>query len=164
MPSAIHAARSPQQPSVRTFGLPPKRPFLDMCYKPRLTPLLHFAGTQTTTWSPIGGVEAMVEQGLAQARMWAASEGVLQGKPPTDNPLRYSSRQGDDGPLGFACEEQARKLVQAMTDVVPGAAPAAPSHATSAAPVANAATDVVLAQVAQKTTNTTHALQAQSVH
>ena len=113
--------------SSRNLPLPSKRPFLDMCYKPRLTPLLQYAG-QTQTWDPIGGVEAMVEQGLAQARMWAASACILEGRAPNDDPLTYATREGDDGPLGRECEEEARKLVQGMSDVVvPSAVAAAPA-------------------------------------
>lgn len=103
--------------TLRTFPLPPKRPFLDMCYKPRMTPLLQYAMTKAPSWSPIGGVEAMVEQGLAQARVWAASECILAGQLPQVHPLQYAVKQGDQGPLGVECEEKARKLVQQMTDV-----------------------------------------------
>lgn len=115
VPSTSADASTP----FRTFALPVKRSFLDMCYKPRLTPLLQFAATQTTTWSPIGGVEAMVEQGLAQARMWVASSDILHGRLPiTENPLACATKAGDEGPLGLECEEQARLMVQNMSDVV----------------------------------------------
>jgi len=114
---ALKISISSAPASKRNLPLPSKRPFLDMCYKPRLTPLLKYAG-QTQTWDPIGGVEAMVEQGLAQARMWAASACILTGKVPRDDPLSYATREGDDGPLGKECEEEARRLVQSMSDVV----------------------------------------------
>jgi quinate dehydrogenase len=114
---ALQVSIAPAPSSKRNLPLPSKRPFLDMCYKPRLTPLLKFAG-KTQTWDPIGGVEAMVEQGLAQARMWAASACILSGKIPRDDPLSYATREGDDGPLGKECEEEARRLVQSMSDVV----------------------------------------------
>ncbi|PWN33454.1 uncharacterized protein FA14DRAFT_105396, partial [Meira miltonrushii] len=104
---------------LRVISLPNKRPFLDMCYKPRLTPLLKYASTQTNTWSAIGGVEAMVEQGLAQARMWAASSQILDGTASDlkQDPLSCSTKTGDDGPLGLECEEQARKMAQNMSDI-----------------------------------------------
>lgn len=139
----------------RNLPLSAKRPFLDMCYKPRLTPLLDFAG-KTQTWDPIGGVEAMVEQGLAQARMWAASACILNGQVPLDDPLSYSTREGDDGPLGKECEEEARRLVQSMSDVVVVA---------SSGP---AATTVVDSNVRLLPTlandNSNNVLQPQSVH
>jgi quinate dehydrogenase len=47
-----------------------KRVFLDMCYKPRTTPLMLHAAS--TGWTVISGIEAMLEQGFAQARMWLA--------------------------------------------------------------------------------------------
>ncbi|UZJ55200.1 hypothetical protein CBS101457_004520 [Exobasidium rhododendri] len=114
---AFHLPVAPAPADQRNLPLSAKRPFLDMCYKPRLTPLLIFAG-QSQTWDPIGGVEAMVEQGLAQARMWAASACILDGKVPKDDPLTYATREGDDGPLGKECEEEARRMVQGMSDVV----------------------------------------------
>lgn len=46
------------------------RVFLDMCYKPRTTPLMLHAAS--AGWSVISGIEAMLEQGLVQARMWLA--------------------------------------------------------------------------------------------
>ncbi|PWN88893.1 hypothetical protein FA10DRAFT_242186, partial [Acaromyces ingoldii] len=122
--AAVNAASTSTNESgsdASTLLLPllPRRPFLDMCYKPRLTPLLAYAGRDQAgaTWSPIGGVEAMVEQGLAQARMWAASACILDGRLPSDDPLSYATRAGDDGPLGAACEDEARRLVETMSDV-----------------------------------------------
>lgn len=142
-------------PSTKcNLPLSTKRPFLDMCYKPRLTPLLDFAG-KTQTWDPIGGVEAMVEQGLAQARMWAASACILNGKVPLDDPLSYSTREGDDGPLGKECEEEARRLVQSMSDVVI-VSPSGPATAivdSSVCLIPTLAND-----------NSTKVLQPQSVH
>lgn len=108
---------APASSTCRHLPLPTKRPFLDMCYKPRLTPLLQYAD-KTGTWDSIGGVEAMVEQGLAQARMWAASACILDGKVPAEDPLSYATREGDDGPLGKECEEEARRLVESMSDVI----------------------------------------------
>lgn len=141
VPVVPAAAASTSLP-YRTFDLPTKRPFLDMCYKPRLTPLLQFAGTQTTTWSPIGGVEAMVEQGLAQARMWAASSAILNSSAKrcidtatgeVDDALAYATKAGDGGPLGLECEEQARRMVQSMSDVVvPPTSLSIPTFAISA--------------------------------
>lgn len=118
--ASIPSAGPSSSVPFRVISLPNKRPFLDMCYKPRLTPLLKYASTQTNSWSPIGGVEAMVEQGLAQARMWAASSAILDGtaSDPNEDPLLCSTKTGDDGPLGLECEEQARKMAQNMSDIV----------------------------------------------
>ncbi|KAF8595967.1 Aminoacid dehydrogenase-like protein [Ceratobasidium sp. AG-I] len=60
--------------------LPRQRLFLDMAYRPRNTPLLQIA--TALNWEPIGGVQAMIEQGLAQSRMWqagSASVGIACG-------------------------------------------------------------------------------------
>jgi quinate dehydrogenase len=104
--------------------LPAARPFLEMCYKPRMTPLLKYASQQG--WAAIGGVEAMIEQGLAQARMWAASEPILNGKLPERDPLSCATAAGDASPLGAQAEQEARDMVLAMQDVVV-ASPAVPA-------------------------------------
>ncbi|SNX87495.1 related to quinate 5-dehydrogenase [Melanopsichium pennsylvanicum] len=95
--------------------LPSKRPFLDMCYKPRMTPLLLTADEKG--WLPIGGVEAMVEQGLAQARMWAATAKAFQDGKETFDPIPFAVKAGDEGPIGLEIEEKARHLVRAMLDI-----------------------------------------------
>lgn len=82
------------------------------------TPLLHYASTEGERWAPIGGVEAMVEQGLAQARMWAASEPILRGEAPLRDPLSCATAAGDAGPLGLEAEEDARRMAVEMRDVV----------------------------------------------
>lgn len=47
----------------------PTRPvFLEMAYKPRQTPMLMNA--QASGWATIEGIQAMIEQGLSQSRMW----------------------------------------------------------------------------------------------
>ncbi|KAG9119329.1 hypothetical protein FRC07_005691 [Ceratobasidium sp. 392] len=56
--------------------LPRQRLFLDMAYRPRNTPLLQIAGA--LNWEPIGGVQAMIEQGLAQSRMWQAGSAAIE--------------------------------------------------------------------------------------
>jgi len=93
-----------------------------MAYKPRLTPILACA-SQSNNWAPIGGVEAMIEQGLAQARMWAASAKILKQlevnpEMEAESPADYAGRAGDDGPLGKASEDDAREMVLAMQDIV----------------------------------------------
>jgi quinate dehydrogenase len=111
-----------------------------MCYKPRMTPLLKYASQQG--WAAIGGVEAMIEQGLAQARMWAASEPILNGKLPERDPLSCATAAGDASPLGAQAEQEARDMVLAMQDVVvasaavpdvPAVAPASTSLPAAAA-------------------------------
>jgi len=97
--------------------LPSKRPFLDMCYKPRQTPLLTTA--EQSGWLGVGGVEAMVEQGLAQARMWAATaQAFAEGKEEFD-PIPYAVKAEDEGPVGLEVEEKARELVKQMMDIKP---------------------------------------------
>lgn len=56
--------------------LPRQRLFLDMAYRPRNTPLLQIAAA--LDWEPIGGVQAMIEQGLAQSRMWQAGNASVE--------------------------------------------------------------------------------------
>ncbi|KAM0787158.1 hypothetical protein ACM66B_006408 [Microbotryomycetes sp. NB124-2] len=46
----------------------PPRQFLEMAYKPRRTLMLTIA--EEAGWQTIGGAEAMIEQGLAQSRVW----------------------------------------------------------------------------------------------
>ncbi|KAJ9478917.1 putative Pentafunctional AROM polypeptide (putative) [Pseudozyma hubeiensis] len=95
--------------------LPAKRPFLDMCYKPRQTPLLTMAAS--LGWFSIGGVEAMVEQGLAQARMWAATAKAFADGKESFDPIPYAVKAGDEGPLGSEVEERARDMAKAMLDI-----------------------------------------------
>ncbi|CEH17296.1 pentafunctional arom polypeptide [Ceraceosorus bombacis] len=106
--------------TIQRFPLPSARPFLEMCYKPRVTPLLAYAASQpsASAWSPICGVEAMIEQGLAQARMWATSASILRGEAPLQDPLGCATAAGDAGPLGLEAEEEARAMATAMGDVV----------------------------------------------
>lgn len=111
--SPIPASTSDEQ--LLALPLPPKRPFLDMCYKPRMTPLLIAAHEKG--WLDIGGVEAMVEQGLAQARMWAATAKAFEERKETFDPIPYAVKAGDEGPIGLQIEEQARALVKSMMDI-----------------------------------------------
>ncbi|KAK7045675.1 hypothetical protein VNI00_007508 [Paramarasmius palmivorus] len=86
-----------------TLPLPIKRLFLEMAYKPRLTPMLKVAAAHG--WDTIDGTKAMIEQGYAQQRMWA-----------TGNP---SSVIGSDPAiLGPEIEQRARDLIDNMTDIV----------------------------------------------
>jgi shikimate 5-dehydrogenase len=85
-----------------SLPLPRRRIFLDMAYKPRLTPMLRIASA--LGWQDVGGVQAMIEQGLAQQRMWKAgdaSDAVASG----------------DG-LSQDVEDKARELIENMKDVV----------------------------------------------
>ncbi|PWZ03568.1 NAD(P)-binding protein [Testicularia cyperi] len=114
-PETLSSSSSSTQKLV-SLPLPPKRPFLDMCYKPRMTPLLIAASEKG--WQDIGGVEAMVEQGLAQARMWAASAKAMRDGLESFDPIPFAVKAGDDGPIGLEVEENARKLVNSMMDIV----------------------------------------------
>ncbi|KAG8710974.1 hypothetical protein FRC08_016482 [Ceratobasidium sp. 394] len=82
--------------------LPRQRLFLDMAYRPRNTPLLQIAGA--LDWVPIGGVQAMIEQGLAQSRMWQAGDASLE--------VAYGDGIGED------VMSKAREFVENMADVV----------------------------------------------
>ncbi|EJD42207.1 NAD(P)-binding protein [Auricularia subglabra TFB-10046 SS5] len=97
----------------RISGVGP-RFFLDMCYKPRETPMLRYAADHG--WSTIGGVEAMIEQGLAQARMWATSATAAEAD--VSSILRAATRAGDSGPLSAAAEDKARHLALNMDDII----------------------------------------------
>ncbi|TKY88056.1 hypothetical protein EX895_003152 [Sporisorium graminicola] len=111
----LEATQSIEGETLVALPLPSKRPFLDMCYKPRMTPLLIAAEEQG--WQAIGGVEAMVEQGLAQARMWAATAKAFEEGKETFDPIPFAVKAGDQGPVGLKIEEQARDLVRVMMDI-----------------------------------------------
>ncbi|GAC93626.1 hypothetical protein PHSY_001191 [Pseudozyma hubeiensis SY62] len=121
--SPYHALTQPHAPlpsaeageALIELPLPTNRPFLDMCYKPRITPLLRLA--EQNHWLAIGGVEAMVEQGLAQARMWAATAKAWEQGMAEFEPIEFAVKAGDEGPIGFKVEEEARELVRSMLDI-----------------------------------------------
>ncbi|KAG8723847.1 hypothetical protein FRC09_001490 [Ceratobasidium sp. 395] len=91
-------------PSSLPHGLPlpRQRLFLDMAYRPRNTPLLQIAGA--LNWEPIGGVQAMIEQGLAQNRMWQAGNASVE------------VACGDS--IGEDVMSKAREFVENMPDIV----------------------------------------------
>ncbi|KIK68991.1 hypothetical protein GYMLUDRAFT_152333 [Collybiopsis luxurians FD-317 M1] len=82
-----------------SLPVPMRRLFLEMAYKPRITPMLKVA--MAHGWDGIDGTNAMVEQGLAQQRMW------LRG----DASVEIGS---DPDILGPVIEQSARDLVQSM--------------------------------------------------
>lgn len=82
--------------------LPRQRLFLDMAYRPRNTPLLQIAAA--LDWEPIGGIQAMIEQGLAQSRMWQAGDASVE------------VACGDS--ISNDVTERARDFVERMADVV----------------------------------------------
>lgn len=104
-PASPPSCYSPSpSPPENVLPLPHTPIFLDMAYKPRLTPLLRIAGWWG--WTTVGGVQAMIEQGLAQQRMWAVGsvdDAVACGGPEI---------------LGEAVERRVRRLVERMEDVV----------------------------------------------
>lgn len=103
-PPASPPHSPPPSPPEDVLPLPYTPIFLDMAYKPRLTPLLRIAGAHG--WAKVGGVQAMIEQGLAQQRMWAVGsvdDAVACGGPEI---------------LGEAVERRVRRLVERMEDVV----------------------------------------------
>lgn len=89
--------------SPGVLPLPHNRLFLDMAYKPRLTPMLRIASA--LGWTPIDGVQAMIEQGLAQERMWKAGDASVEVG---------SDKDG----LGAKIDELARAHVEEMKDII----------------------------------------------
>ncbi|KAM0751402.1 hypothetical protein T439DRAFT_325538 [Meredithblackwellia eburnea MCA 4105] len=80
------------------------RQFLEMCYKPRVTILYKMAEAQG--WTVVPGIEAMVEQGLAQQRAWLFDS--LAAPPPEKTP----------SPEALASAvEKAREDVRGMADI-----------------------------------------------
>ncbi|KAJ3840314.1 shikimate dehydrogenase substrate binding domain-containing protein [Lentinula raphanica] len=82
-----------------SLPLPMKRLFLEMAYKPRITPMLKVALAHG--WDGIDGTNAVVEQGFAQQRMW------LKGDPSADV-------GSDPAILGPTIERRARDLITNM--------------------------------------------------
>ncbi len=104
LPRAPRGSPLSPSPPENELLLPHRPIFLDMAYKPRLTPLLRIAGARG--WATVGGVQAMIEQGLAQQRMWlvgSVEDAVACGGPDI---------------LGAEVEERVRRLVEEMVDVV----------------------------------------------
>ncbi|KAJ7497014.1 hypothetical protein FB451DRAFT_1120135 [Mycena latifolia] len=66
----------PRLPPGSMLPLPRKRLFLEMAYKPRITPMLKIAAAHG--WDPIDGIQAMIEQGYAQQRMWARQDPSIE--------------------------------------------------------------------------------------
>ncbi|GLB38971.1 putative the AROM polypeptide catalyzes 5 consecutive enzymatic reactions in prechorismate polyaromatic amino acid biosynthesis [Lyophyllum shimeji] len=83
--------------------IPKKRIFLEMAYKPRLTPMLQVA--MAHGWHAVDGIQAMIEQGLAQQRMWYMSSSSLQVG---SDPHIFSAE----------LEKSVRELCEGMGDVV----------------------------------------------
>ncbi|THU89351.1 hypothetical protein K435DRAFT_761179 [Dendrothele bispora CBS 962.96] len=107
--TASHILTIPYEPpvvpegSVDSLPIPMKRLFLEMAYKPRLTPMLQVATAHG--WEPIVGTEAMLEQGYAQQRMW------IRGDP--------SMATGSDPTiLGEEVEKRAADLIAGLGDIV----------------------------------------------
>jgi hypothetical protein len=74
-----------------------------MPYKPRITPLLQIA--TALGWHPVGGINAMIEQGLAQQRMWRAGDASLE--------------TGCSDLLDPETERRAWEVIFDMEDIVP---------------------------------------------
>ncbi|KAK4047287.1 hypothetical protein OIO90_006248 [Microbotryomycetes sp. JL221] len=79
------------------------RRFLEMAYKPRRTTMFEIA--ESSGWQAIGGTEAMVEQGLAQSRLW------LLHSDASPYPRHSRSELGDE------VELVARDKVRYMSDL-----------------------------------------------
>lgn len=90
--------------SPTSLPVPSPRIFLDMAYKPRMTPLLKIASA--FGWEIVGGIQAMIEQGLAQQRMWLSGTTSL-------------SVASDESLLPAEVVRRARELVENLKDIVP---------------------------------------------
>lgn len=103
---ATHVFNLPFQPGAAQGDLPvpSRRIFLDMAYKPRLTPLLKIAAA--LGWQDVGGVQAMIEQGLAQQRMWKMGSASV-------------AVASDESLLDAETCRKAREFVENMKDIVP---------------------------------------------
>ncbi|GMK57701.1 hypothetical protein CspeluHIS016_0405350 [Cutaneotrichosporon spelunceum] len=103
---ATHVFTLPFQPGAAQGDLPVPSPrlFLDMAYKPRLTPLLKIA--EALRWQTIGGIQAMIEQGLAQQRMWKMGNASV-------------AVASDESLLDAETCRKAREFVENMEDIVP---------------------------------------------
>lgn len=102
---ATHVLTLPFTPGAATAGLPLPSPriFLDMAYKPRMTPLLRMASA--LGWQDVGGVEAMIEQGLAQQRMWMMGSASV-------------AVASDESLLDAETVRKARELIANLKDIV----------------------------------------------
>ncbi|KAE9408667.1 hypothetical protein BT96DRAFT_913807, partial [Gymnopus androsaceus JB14] len=89
--------------SKESLPIPTKRLFLEMAYKPRITPMLKVA--MAHGWDGIDGTNAMVEQGYAQQRMWLAGDASVE-------------TGSDPKILGPVIEQKARDLIANLGDVV----------------------------------------------
>ncbi|KAK0440926.1 uncharacterized protein EV420DRAFT_1580945 [Desarmillaria tabescens] len=92
-----------QPTSESGLPLPIKRIFLEMPYKPRRTPMLQIA--EATGWHVINGVQAMIEQGLAQQRMWYS--GIATVEAGSDTTI-----------LSKEIEDSARQFAEEMKEII----------------------------------------------
>ncbi|KAG0145095.1 hypothetical protein CROQUDRAFT_671994 [Cronartium quercuum f. sp. fusiforme G11] len=86
--------------------LPTKPLFLEMAYKPRRTPILIDA--ESAGWKTIEGIEPMIEQGLAQSRMW------ITGNPDLENELDPMTHHRI---LPEKIEADVRELIRGLGDL-----------------------------------------------
>ncbi|KAG6810986.1 hypothetical protein H0H92_009525 [Tricholoma furcatifolium] len=84
--------------------IPERRIFLEMAYKPRLTPMLKVA--MAHGWHGVDGVQATVEQGLAQHRMWYLSDPSLKAG-------------SDRSVFDIEMEHSTRDLGENMPEIIP---------------------------------------------
>ncbi|KAF5388882.1 hypothetical protein D9757_005595 [Collybiopsis confluens] len=109
-----------------SLPIPIKRLFLEMAYKPRITPMLKVA--MAHGWDGVDGTNAMVEQGFAQQRMWLRGDA--------------SAETGSDPEiLGLDIEQKAREFVLNVGDV-----PVTEAEVDRAANIAAASVPVVMAE------------------
>ncbi|KAG6856926.1 hypothetical protein H0H87_012177 [Tephrocybe sp. NHM501043] len=87
-----------------SLPIPERRIFLEMAYKPRLTPMLKVA--MAHGWHGLDGVQASIEQGLAQQRMWYLSDPSLQAG-------------SDRSVFDLEMEISTRTLGETMPDIIP---------------------------------------------
>ncbi|MBW0555401.1 hypothetical protein O181_095116 [Austropuccinia psidii MF-1] len=86
--------------------------FLEMAYKPRQTPMVITA--QQAGWNTIGGIHAMIEQGLAQIKIWLKN-------PEPFIPIRTEAQKNSNDQLKELIpqklEIEVRKMILNMNDL-----------------------------------------------
>lgn len=87
-----------------SLPVPSPRIFLDMAYKPRMTPLLKIG--KALGWQDVGGIQAMIEQGLAQQRMW------LKG-------TASAAVASDESLLPAETVRKVREFIENLPDIIP---------------------------------------------
>ncbi|KAL0072725.1 hypothetical protein AAF712_000488 [Marasmius tenuissimus] len=107
MPYELLSSYDSNEPGA--LPLPTSRLFLEMAYKPRATPMANSNDVAQVKvaaahgWDVVEGIQAMIEQGFAQQRMWATGNAsAVVGSDPSI--------------LGDRIEQKARDMVLGMAE------------------------------------------------